>query len=90
VQQWQYTVAYVDYRGRISIEGEETRIGDERRTAFVRRFLDGLGVQGWELTGIQPLGEHDAYYIFKRPGVAVETPTQAQTQHASDATISQL
>lgn len=90
MQQWEYMVAYVDYRGRISIEGEETHIGDERRTAFVRRFLDTLGAQRWELTGIQPLSEHDAYYIFKRSGGAVETPTQASSQRGSDADISTL
>jgi hypothetical protein len=90
VQQWEYTVVYVDYRGRISMEGEEIHIGDERRTAFVRRFLDTLGVQGWELTGIQPLGPHDAYYIFKRPSVAAETPSRPQSERASDANISAL
>lgn len=65
--QWEYKVAFVDYRGRISLEGHETLIGEERRTSFVRRFLDGLGRDGWELTGIQPLSPQSAYYLLKRP-----------------------
>jgi len=67
VQQWEYKVASVDYRGRISVEGQETLIGSERRTAFLRQFLDTLGEQGWELVSIQPLSQYDAYYIFRRP-----------------------
>jgi hypothetical protein len=65
---FEYHVAYIDYHGRISAEGKETVIGNERRTAFVRRYLDTLGAEGWELVGIQPLSEHTAYYVFKRPG----------------------
>jgi hypothetical protein len=67
MQQWEYRVVLVDYRGRISVEGEETRIGEERRTTFVRRFLDALGRDGWELSGIQPLSAQSAYYVLKRP-----------------------
>jgi len=65
--QWEYKVAFVDYRGRISVEGQEQQIGDERRTAFVRRFLEDLGREGWELAGIQPLSPQSAYYVLKRP-----------------------
>lgn len=68
--QWQYKVAFVDYRGRISVEGDEFTIGEERRTAFLRRFLDDAGKEGWELTGIQPLSPHTAYYILKRAGAS--------------------
>jgi hypothetical protein len=68
VQQWEYKVAYIDYRGRISVEGEEHLIGSERRTAFVRRFLDSVGKDGWELAGIQPLSPQSAYYVLKRSG----------------------
>lgn len=77
MQTWEYKVAYVDYRGRISVEGQETLIGDERRTAFVRRFLDGLGRDGWELTGVQPLSPKSAYYIFRRqgPSASEQAPT---------------
>ena len=64
---WEYKVAFVDYRGRISVEGQEVLIGQERRTAFVRRFLDRLGRDGWELAGIQPLSPQSAYYVLKRP-----------------------
>ena len=40
MQTWEYKIAYVDYRGRISVEGQESHIGAERKTAFVRHFLD--------------------------------------------------
>ncbi len=66
---WEYKVAFVDYRGRISVEGQEVLIGQERRTAFVRRFLDQLGRDGWELAGIQPLSPQSAYYVLKRPAI---------------------
>ncbi|WP_052887632.1 hypothetical protein [Thermogemmatispora carboxidivorans] len=66
-QQWAYKVAYIDTRGRISCEGLETLIGNERRSAFVRRYLSSLGREGWELVGIQPLTSTSAYYVFKRP-----------------------
>mgnify|MGYP001350332014 CR=1 FL=1 len=65
--QWEYRVAFVDFRGRISVEGQETLIAEEqRRTTFVRDFLDQLGGDGWELVGIHPIGGQSAYYIFKR------------------------
>lgn len=66
--QWAYKVVYIDYRGRISCEGVETLIGNERRSAFVRRYLNSLGQDGWEVVGIQPLSPNSAYYVFKRPG----------------------
>ena len=67
MQQWQYKVAFVDYRGRISVEGQEQLIQQERRTAFVRAFLDSLGTEGWELVSVQPVEPQSAYYVFKRP-----------------------
>jgi hypothetical protein len=68
--QWEYKVVYVDFRGRISSEGSEfIRQSGEHRTAFVRRYLDVLGGEGWELTGIQPLFRMEtSYFILKRPG----------------------
>lgn len=79
MQSWEYRVAYVDYSGRISVEGEETVIGQERKTAFVRRFLDRLGKEGWDLTAVQPISPHAAYYVFKRPSGSEEgTNGQAQ------------
>ncbi len=65
--QWAYKVVYVDYRGRISCEGLETLIANERRSTFARRYMNTLGREGWELVGIQPLTANSAYYIFKRP-----------------------
>ena len=65
--QWAYKVVYIDYRGRISCEGQETLIGNERRSGFARRYLNDLGRESWELVGIQPLTANSAYYIFKRP-----------------------
>jgi hypothetical protein len=80
--QWAYKVAYIDYRGRISVEGVETlREANERHSAFGRRYMNSLGKDGWELVGIQPLTATSAYYIFKRPAqegdFAEETPTTA-------------
>lgn len=66
--QWAYKVVYIDYRGRISCEGVETLIGNERRSAFARRYLNSLGREGWEVVGIQPLSPSSAYYVLKRPG----------------------
>ena len=91
--QWAYKVAYIDYRGRISVEGVETQIGaSERRSAFARRYLNGLGEGGWELVGIQPLTGNSAYYIFKRPAqegdFAEEAPaaTEQETPAPQPAT----
>ena len=66
---WEYKTVYVDFRGRISSEGSEfIRQSGEHRTAFVRRYLDVLGAEGWELAGVHPLWRIEtSYYIFKRP-----------------------
>ncbi|HCI82219.1 MAG TPA: hypothetical protein DHW02_21305 [Ktedonobacter sp.] len=86
MNQWAYKVVYIDYRGRISSEGIETLIGNERRSAFARRYMNGLGQEGWELVGIQPLTANSAYYIFKRPAqegdFAEPTPSAASQQQA--------
>lgn len=82
--QWAYKVAYIDYRGRISSEGLETLIGNERRSTFARRYLNTLGKDNWELVGIQPLTANSAYYVFKRPAqegdFAEEAPPAASSQ----------
>jgi len=79
--QWAYKVVYIDFRGRISCEGLETLIANERRSAFARRYMNTLGREGWELVGIQPLTANSAYYTFKRPAqesdYAEETPPAA-------------
>lgn len=91
MQPYAYQVVYIDYRGRISVEGRETLISNERRTTFVRRYLDGLGREGWELVGIQPLSPHAAYYVFKRPGSAEEqgedTAHRARAESPAGATL---
>ncbi len=52
---FEYKVIYVDFRGRISAEGAEyIRQASEHRTGFVRGYLDVLGKDGWELTGVLP------------------------------------
>lgn len=91
--QWAYKVAYVDYRGRISCEGLETlRADHERRSTFVRRYMNALGKDAWELVGIQPLTGNSAYYIFKRPAqegdLAEDAPAanQAQAKPAGGST----
>jgi catechol 2,3-dioxygenase-like lactoylglutathione lyase family enzyme len=64
---WEYKVAYVEPWDRVSIEGNEThREERERDSAFGRRFLNGMGADGWELIGIQHGWRGNAYYIFKR------------------------
>src|SRR5881398_2707102 len=79
--QWAYKVVYIDYRGRISCEGLETLIGNERRSAFARRYMNTLGREGWELVGIQPLTSNSAYYPCQRPAqesdYAEEAPSAA-------------
>lgn len=69
---WEYKVCYVDFRGRISAEGVEfIRQGGEHRTGFVRKYLETLGNEGWDLTGILPLGRPESsYFILKRPAEA--------------------
>ncbi len=87
-QQWAYKVVYIDNRGRISAEGAETLIGNERRSAFARRYLNSLGQESWELVGIQPLTGNSAYYIFKRPaqeGDFADAAPQASAQQGQPA-----
>lgn len=85
--QWAYKVAYIDYRGRISSEGLETLIGNERRSTFARRYMNTLGKDGWELVGIQPLTANSAYYVFKRPAqegdFADEAPAESSAETPS-------
>ncbi|QBD79932.1 hypothetical protein EPA93_29700 [Ktedonosporobacter rubrisoli] len=92
--QWAYKVVYIDYRGRISCEGNETLINNERRSTFARRYLNSLGKDEWELVSIQPLTSNSAYYIFKRPareGDFADTTTtetkQAQPTEGSGPTV---
>jgi hypothetical protein len=85
--QWAYKVVYIDYRGRISCEGQETLIGNERRSGFARRYLNELGRESWELVSIQPLTANSAYYIFKRPAQEsdyAETPAAATAETAPE------
>lgn len=65
---WEYKVVFVEGWTRVSVEGRETRPEHgERRSAFGRRFLNSLGADGWELTGVQHVMPGRAYLIFKRP-----------------------
>ena len=69
---WEHKVAYVDFRGRISSEGSEfIRQSGEHRTSFVRRYLDALGREGWEVAAVHPLIRMEtSYLILKRPAAA--------------------
>ena len=71
---WEHKVAYVDFRGRISSEGSEfIRQSGEHRTAFVRRYLDALGQEGWEVAAVHPLIRMEtSYLILKRPAAAAK------------------
>ncbi len=68
-QKWEYRVVYVDPRGRISCEGVEfVRQSGENRTAFLKRYLDTNGAEGWGIGGIHPLIRTEAsYIILQRP-----------------------
>ena len=78
MNKWEYKVVYVDFRGRISSEGAEyIRQGGEHRTGFVRGYLDKLGEEGWELTGILPLMRPESsYFMLKRPAQAAAKATE--------------
>ena len=78
-QRFEYKVVYADFRGRVSIEGEEVLIQEsERMTAFGRRYLNSLGVQGWGLVGLQPQPMGAAFHIFKRPLAQGQEPEPAK------------
>ncbi len=66
---WEYKIAYVDFRGRISSEGVEfIRQQGEHRTGFVTRYLDALGQEGWEIAAVHPLLRMEtSYFVLKRP-----------------------
>jgi hypothetical protein len=71
---WEFKTAYVDFRGRISSEGVEfIRQQGEHRTAFVRRYLDALGQEGWDLAAVHPLLRTEtSYFILKREATAAK------------------
>ncbi|HEX2914847.1 MAG TPA: DUF4177 domain-containing protein [Chloroflexia bacterium] len=83
-QRWEYKVVYVNFRGQISSEGEQAIIGrGERRSTFVREYLDQLGQQGWELSGVSPLGDtENSYFVFKRPATGQPSTTSSSTTRA--------
>jgi hypothetical protein len=65
---WEYKVVFVEAWERVSVEGNEVHPEQgERNSAFGRRFLNGLGVDGWELTGVQHVLPGRSYFVFKRP-----------------------
>jgi hypothetical protein len=67
MSKWEYKVVFVEGWERISVEGQETRAEEgERNSAFGRRFLNGLGADGWELSGVQHAQPGRSYLIFKR------------------------
>lgn len=82
-QRWEYKVVYVEGWQRVSVEGQELRPeAGERNSAFGRRFLNGMGVDGWELTGIQHVMPGRSYYIFKRPMAAGAEPDMSVVRRA--------
>ena len=83
----EYKVAYVDFRGRISSEGVEfIRRSGEHRTAFVTRYLNALGAEGWGLSGVHPLRRSESsYFILQRPaegGVSSEAQPEAAAEES--------
>jgi hypothetical protein len=91
-QKWEYKVVYVNFRGQVSSEGEQVIIGrGERRSAFVRQYLDELGLQGWELAGVSPLAEtENSYLIFKRPYTGTNTPPETATRAGQRVQIEEV
>jgi len=88
VQRYEYKVAYVDFRGRVSVEGDETLIKDgERMTAFGRRYLNALGAQGWELVSVQPQFGGAAFHVFKRPLAEGQQAEPAKPIQATQAEV---
>ena len=87
MDQWEYRVAYVDSRGRISCDGVEfIRQSGEHRTTFVSRYLSALGREGWSLSGIQHLGRAEtAYFVLQRPLVE-GAPAGATAEAGTPAT----
>jgi hypothetical protein len=78
-QRFEYKAVYADFRGRVSVEGDETLIQDgERMTAFARRYLNSLGTAGWELVAIQPQPMGAAFHIFKRALAEGQDPEPAK------------
>jgi len=77
----EYSVAYVDTRGRISRDGVEfIRRSGEHRTSFLARYLTTLGKEGWNVAGVQHLARPEtAYYILQRPLAEGATPAAEQT-----------
>lgn len=65
---WEYKIAYIDFRGRISSEGVEfIRQPGEHRTAFVTRYLNSLGGEGWDVAAVHPLLRMEtSYFVLKR------------------------
>jgi hypothetical protein len=57
-----------------SSEGSEfIRQPGEHRTSFVRRYLDTLGQEGWEVAAVQPLTRiGTSYFVLKRPATAAK------------------
>jgi hypothetical protein len=72
---WDYKIAYVDFRGRISSEGVEfIRQQGEHRTSFVTRYLTALGREGWEVAAVHPLiRTESSYFVLKRPATEAKS-----------------
>ena len=89
---FEYKVVYVNFRGQISADGHQRTIErGARRSSFVREYLDELGQQGWELTGVSPLGEtENSYFVFKRPATGPAKPSSSSSTSASTGTKVQV
>ncbi len=89
---WEYKVVYVNFRGQISSEGEQAMIGrGERRSSFVREYLDDLGQQGWELSGVSPLGDtENSYFVFKRPSTGERPASTSQTRSGQRVQVEEV
>jgi hypothetical protein len=91
-QKWEYKVVYVNFRGQISSEGDQVIIGrGERRSSFVRAYVDELGQDGWELAGVSPLGEtENSYFVFKRPSTGEKPATSTNGATATKVEVEEI
>jgi hypothetical protein len=56
---------------------EFVRQSGENRTAFMKRYLDTLGNEGWELTGVHPLVRTESSYVFLKREKAAAAASEA-------------
>lgn len=89
-ERWEYRVVFNDSWRRISVEGSETHPEEgERASAFGRRMLNSMGIEGWELSAVHPTMPGQAYYIFKRRLADGNEPDMTVVRHSEEQPASE-